>query len=439
MRRARKLHLGCGDVFLPGYLNVDISSSFAGVGRPDHVADIRHLPHLASGSFDEVYACHVLEHIEFTDVLLTLREWHRLLAPGGTIRLSTPDLDAEIDAVREGRWQPRQAPAGLWPDRPFATGSHKLVAILVGGVERSIGEQHKVPFNFEFLQEVLTEVGFDEVRRYQSTTDDWSTKWPDSLNVVAKKRAAPATSFLEPWLVEHDRELLALRARCLTVGQIVGTHVVLFRQGRQQDCITLPAELMPLLQMLDGTRSIQSALEQSVSEGREYALRLIGQLWAERLVQIEGDPTKVYLMSPELRTRCFIGDMAGGLGVRPSSPRPLRLPRGVTLHSRGSVDADGAFRDEGALLVHGDVELQLDPLDHAIIKLLLVHSLAELRRAPDAYGIPKAEAGRIDALVARLRIFESRVGNHDEGGGATQDRAKGLLEGDGVERGEALV
>jgi SAM-dependent methyltransferase len=44
------------------------------------------------GSFDWIIAEHFIEHISFADAIKFLAEARRLLAPHGTLRISTPDL-----------------------------------------------------------------------------------------------------------------------------------------------------------------------------------------------------------------------------------------------------------------------------------------------------------------------------------------------------------
>jgi len=55
--------------------------------------DLRHgIPYQAD-SADAVYASHVLEHLEHHDAPGFLKEIHRVLKPGGVIRLVVPDLE----------------------------------------------------------------------------------------------------------------------------------------------------------------------------------------------------------------------------------------------------------------------------------------------------------------------------------------------------------
>lgn len=82
-----KLHVGCGRARLEGWVNID-AQQLPGV---DVVADV-------TGGLDfvdcaAVYAEHFLEHLRIDHALDFLAEAHRVLADGGLLRLSTPNLD----------------------------------------------------------------------------------------------------------------------------------------------------------------------------------------------------------------------------------------------------------------------------------------------------------------------------------------------------------
>jgi len=86
-----RLNLGCGDKILPGYINVDVVSERAG-NRPDFVTDIRDLKGIPDSFADEVLAVHVVEHFWRWEVLNVLKEWCRVLKPGGKMILECPNL-----------------------------------------------------------------------------------------------------------------------------------------------------------------------------------------------------------------------------------------------------------------------------------------------------------------------------------------------------------
>jgi len=94
MAGAMKLNLGSDDDRYPGFLNVDICPDC----KPDIVSDVEHMPMIEDGSVDEIFASHILEHLPWnTDAL---KEWHRILKPGGLITVAVPDLLRCYDLYR---------------------------------------------------------------------------------------------------------------------------------------------------------------------------------------------------------------------------------------------------------------------------------------------------------------------------------------------------
>ena len=90
-----KINLGCNDLKLDGFLNIDSDP----VVNPDVVADASKLP-FDDGSVEEIYAGHLLEHFaHYEDVL---REWHRVLKTGGKITVTVPDTEKALALYSAG-------------------------------------------------------------------------------------------------------------------------------------------------------------------------------------------------------------------------------------------------------------------------------------------------------------------------------------------------
>lgn len=144
-----KLHLGCGKRHIPGFVHVDIQDA----PHIDHVCGVDTLP-FADCQADLVYASHVLEHFGRQQYLEVLREWHRVLKPGGILRLSVPDF---------------AACAKIYHEKGLEDGLSGLIGLISGG-QRDPFDFHKMIFDRPFLTSALHQVGFNEVRPW-----DWRT------------------------------------------------------------------------------------------------------------------------------------------------------------------------------------------------------------------------------------------------------------------------
>lgn len=83
-----KLHIGCGRNLLDGWLNSDLLPGSDEVLRLDAT---RRFP-FAANSFAYAYAEHMIGSLPFLSVPVMLRECHRVLVPGGRVRITTLDL-----------------------------------------------------------------------------------------------------------------------------------------------------------------------------------------------------------------------------------------------------------------------------------------------------------------------------------------------------------
>lgn len=91
-KNLRRLHLGCGEINVDNFFNIDARPM-----RHLHaVRDLSDLHGIRSDHFDFVFASHCLEHFSFRDLDSVLREWYRVIKPGGRLCLSVPDFDTYI-------------------------------------------------------------------------------------------------------------------------------------------------------------------------------------------------------------------------------------------------------------------------------------------------------------------------------------------------------
>jgi predicted SAM-dependent methyltransferase len=97
------LNLGCGDELMPGAVNVDLREDC----NADVIADVRSLPY-EDGSASHVFAHDLLEHFSKFETEDLLAEWHRVLAPGGTLSVKMPNL--HVLAVQLAYWHVHPSP-----------------------------------------------------------------------------------------------------------------------------------------------------------------------------------------------------------------------------------------------------------------------------------------------------------------------------------------
>ncbi len=96
-----KVHLGCGGDLKRGWINVDLvlnnsAPAMNGAAAPETVFinyDLRSgaLP-LKDSSCDTIYSSHFFEHLDYKQGVALMRDCYRALRPGGTFRISLPNL-----------------------------------------------------------------------------------------------------------------------------------------------------------------------------------------------------------------------------------------------------------------------------------------------------------------------------------------------------------
>lgn len=142
-----RLHLGSGDKYWPGFVNVDKYSA-----RADVQSECAQLP-FRDGAAEAVYAIHLLEHFHRMEAERALAEWYRVLQPGGLLVLELPSLDKMARLIVAQEENIRLTLLGLYGDprdvRP--------------------GMAHQWAWSMKELETALDQIGFADVSCMEPT------------------------------------------------------------------------------------------------------------------------------------------------------------------------------------------------------------------------------------------------------------------------------
>ncbi|MDE2371896.1 MAG: methyltransferase domain-containing protein [Burkholderiales bacterium] len=175
MTSERRLHIG-GKEPRPGWEILDVNPG----PHVDHVGDAVDLARFADDSFVEIYASHVLEHFDYRGGLVAaLREWRRVLAPGGLLRISVPDIDILAHLLLQRH--------------KFNVDQRFQIMRMIFGGHVDAHDYHLVGLNQDFLAGFLGSAGFEQMQRVQrhdifrDTSELQVAGTPISINVTARK------------------------------------------------------------------------------------------------------------------------------------------------------------------------------------------------------------------------------------------------------------
>ncbi len=156
-----KLNIGAGGVDLPGFTPIDRKC-----GReafPLKEADC---------SVEEIYASHVLEHFRSCQVPEVLKDWVRVLKPGGRLRVAVPDFERICNTLL----------AAPQKDR-------RLIYAYAYGGQTDDDDFHKSGFDEGSLRGLLRWAGLQHIRYWTSDAKDCASL-PISLNLEGTKPIA---------------------------------------------------------------------------------------------------------------------------------------------------------------------------------------------------------------------------------------------------------
>ncbi len=149
------LHIGCGTVYLPGWINID-NNSDQNITRLDLLWDFAQPLPFPDASVDFVFHEHFLEHLSVQEAQKFLLDMRRVLKPRGVMRVAMPDLADVINNYLDPKWR------SLAFLQKYGMQTIKTRAELINISFRSWGHQHL--YDAEELERRIREAGFNRVK-----------------------------------------------------------------------------------------------------------------------------------------------------------------------------------------------------------------------------------------------------------------------------------
>ncbi len=155
-----RLNLGCGKRYKEGFINIDAFDATVA----DTLMSVEDLA-FPSNTIDAIEACHLIEHLGYLHTISALAEWFRVLKPGGTLLIETPDFESSMKQYLHGGHDTK-----------------KELLTWIYGVE-SPGMEHRLCFPKVLLKNLLKKSGFIEILTSCFTTE----KYHPVLRISSKK------------------------------------------------------------------------------------------------------------------------------------------------------------------------------------------------------------------------------------------------------------
>ncbi len=191
-KRDLVVNVGAGDKGKPGWVNIDVVKA-PGINC---LYDCRKKLPFPDDSVKGIFSEHFFEHLDYTEeVPCFLSECHRVLRPGGVLRLIVPDLQKYLRAYCEEGWdtlvkiRPLQdGKTDRWFKCRYRTKMELLNVLFRQGCE------HKYAYDYKTLEFLLHRYGFSYVQQQkfgeslmEELCIDWAVRASESLYVEAMK------------------------------------------------------------------------------------------------------------------------------------------------------------------------------------------------------------------------------------------------------------
>lgn len=161
-----KLHLGCGTAYKNGWINID-NNSDNNINKLDINWDLRNPLPFPDNSVDYIFNEHFLEHLTVEEGIKSIKDFYRVLKPGGVMRIAMPDLESIVSEYLNNNWKEDNKDFF----EKFGLSFIKTRAELININFRWWG--HKWLFDWEELERRLKEAGCIKIKRCKIFESDY--------------------------------------------------------------------------------------------------------------------------------------------------------------------------------------------------------------------------------------------------------------------------
>ena len=167
-----KYNFGSNKKNIEGYINVD-ALEMEGV---DVVQDLTKVPYAfaRSNSVDEIKAEEFLEHVPFNKAYPMLKEWYRILKPGGILKIQVPDCGKAMEYYVKGQiceccaHKPKSDKDAMANPDCFTCGGNGKInptrwLLSFTGAQKHPWDYHLNIFTKERLEDLLKSAGFNDI------------------------------------------------------------------------------------------------------------------------------------------------------------------------------------------------------------------------------------------------------------------------------------
>jgi len=159
-----KLNLGCGTDIREGWINIDSYERSNGTVNMD-ITKLTYENNYA----DEICARDVLEHVTHRKTMDVLREWYRVLKPGGKIYIQVPNMMGWALALVYHKCSDECVAEHLYAHQDYPTNFHYA------------------GFTIPMLSKMMQEVGFKNIESISEDRSEIKTEQDTNIHLWANK------------------------------------------------------------------------------------------------------------------------------------------------------------------------------------------------------------------------------------------------------------